>query len=183
MPRYIAFLRGINVGGKNIIKMETLKKSFEVMGFKNVKTFIQSGNVLFVSSSQNAVGIIKKIENALLNEYNDPIKVMLRTTDEIEKIIRAKPFRSIKEDNNTKLYVCFSAEELKPKPAIPKFSEKESCEVVAIESMEVFIISRRMKNGRYGFPNSFIEKELGKSFTARNWNTVCRIVGFKMSDI
>ena len=70
------------------MQMETLKKSFEAMGFKNVKTFIQSGNVLFDSAMNNLDSLTKKIEMALFDEYGSDIKVMLRTFEEVEKIVQ-----------------------------------------------------------------------------------------------
>ena len=176
MIKYIAFLRGINVGGKNIIKMEKLRASFESMGFKNVRTFIQSGNVFFDSGIKSGDALSEKIESALLKEYKSEIKVMVRTNDEIEKLVKRNPFAKILPNSKTKLYVCFSLEEIKNIPKLPVISEKEACEIIAIEGKEIFVVSRETKNGRYGFPNAFIEKELTKYSTARNWNTVCKMM-------
>ena len=174
--RYIAFLRGINVGGKNIIKMENLKASFESLGFKNVKTFIQSGNVFFDSGITNAATISKKIESGLLKEYKSEIKVMVRTAEEIESMIKRNPFKNIALDEKIKLYVSFSLDNIKANTKLPVVSEKEACEIIAVEGKDIFVVSREMKNGRYGFPTIFIEKELTTYSTARNWNTVCKMM-------
>ena len=175
--RYIAFLRGINVGGKNIIKMEKLKSDFETLGFKNVKTFIQSGNVLFDSGGKDSSALEKKIEKGLLNEYNSEIKTMVRTTAEIRELVERNPFANITPDESVKFYVCFSSEEIESQPKLPVVSEKEACEIIEINGKEIFVVSRRMKDGRYGFPNSFIEKKLTKFSTARNWNTIRKMIG------
>ncbi len=175
--KYVAFLRGINVGGNNVIKMDKLKAGFESLGFKNVKTFIQSGNVIFDSAMTNSEAIGKKIEAGLLKEYGSEIKVMVRTSDEIDKMIELDPFKNIPADKKTKLYVCFAHDEIKSKPKLPIISEKEACEIIAIEGKELFVVSREIKNGRYGFPNIFIEKELAKYSTTRNWNTICKMMG------
>ena len=69
MTRYIAFLRGINVGGQKLIKMEELTRIFTAAGFKNARTYIQCGNVIFDSGSANAIRLRKKIEKALHNAF------------------------------------------------------------------------------------------------------------------
>ena len=176
MPKYIAFLRGVNVGGNNVIKMEALKKSFESMGFKNIKTFIQSGNVIFDSPSKNPAVITKKIEKELLEEYESNIKTMIRTFVEVENIVRLNPFKGIKPDKKIKLYICFLSTEPQRKTKLPLISEKEALEVFKIEKGDVFLISREIKNGRFGFPANFLEKELNVSATARQWNTVCKLI-------
>lgn len=174
--RYIAFLRGINVGGKNIIKMDSLKKSFESIGFKNVKTFIQSGNVLFDSNANNLNTLTMKIEKSLLKEYGSDIKVMLRTFDEVVNLVKKNPFEGIKPGKKIKLYVCFLSGKPKLHLMYPLVSEKDAVEVIRIEKCDAFIISRELKSGRFGFPNNFIEKEMEIFSTARNWNTVCKII-------
>ena len=176
MQRYIAFLRGINVGGKNIIKMESLSATFVSLGFKNVKTFIQSGNVFFDSTANNSDALTRKIETGLMKEYRSNIKVMLRAVEEMKNMVKQNPFKKIKPDDKIKLYVCFLDREPITKPRLPLISEKEALEVFKIEMKNAFIISGQTNGGRYGFPNNFIEKELGVFSTARNWNTVCKIM-------
>ncbi len=176
MPKYIAFLRGINVGGKNIIKMEKLSATFVTLGFKNVKTFIQSGNVFFDSTANSSDPLTRKIETGLMKEYDSNIKVMLRAVEEMENMVKQNPFKKIKPDDKIKLYVCFLDKESKIKPTLPLISEKDALEVFKIDKKNVFIISGQTKDGRYGFPNNFIEKELGVFSTARNWNTVCKMM-------
>lgn len=176
MIRYIAFLRGVNVGGNNVIKMLTLQKNFEAMGFKNVRTVIQSGNVVFDSPSKSTEAITKKIEKALLDEYESNIKTMVRTFAEVENIVKLNPFKKIKPDKKIKIYVCFLSEEPNVKPKLPLVSEKKALEAFEIKKSDVFLISREIKNGRFGFPANFLEKELNVWATARQWNTIRRII-------
>ncbi|MCL4547677.1 MAG: DUF1697 domain-containing protein [Bacteroidetes bacterium] len=176
MQRYVAFLRGINVGGKNIIRMDALGAFFSSLGFKNVKTFIQSGNVFFDSAANGSDTLTRKIETGLMKEYGSNIKVMLRTVEEMENMVKQNPFKKIKPDDKIKLYVCFLDKEPKINPKLPLISEKEALEVFKLEKKNAFIISGQLKNGRYGFPNNLIEKELGVFSTARNWNTVCKMM-------
>ena len=176
MPKYIAFLRGINVGGKNIIKMEKLTVTFVLLGFKNVKTFIQSGNVFFDSAANGSGTLTRKIETGLMKEYGSNIKAMLRTFEEMENMVKQNPFKKIKPSDKIKLYVCFLDKEPKFKSKLPLISEKEALEVFKIDKKNALIISGQLKDGRYGFPNNFIEKELKIFSTARNWNTVYKMM-------
>lgn len=90
MPKYVAFLRGINVGGR-IIKMADLKACFEKMGYKNVATLLQSGNVTF-DSDKSSVGLKKEIEETLTKTFNYPAKVQVIDSETLQKIIKEYPF-------------------------------------------------------------------------------------------
>jgi uncharacterized protein (DUF1697 family) len=92
--------------------------------------------------------------------------------------VRGAPFKRFKAEPGIKLYVSFLSRKPRSKPRFPLLSCKEALEAVAIKNLEVLIVSRRKKNGFDGFPNNFIEKELGVSATSRNWSTVTRIVEF-----
>ena len=79
MTRYVALLRGINVGGKNLIKMTDLKACFEALGFENVSTYIQSGNVLFSANKSNQAKLTSRIEEALSKTFNYKSRVVVRS--------------------------------------------------------------------------------------------------------
>ena len=80
-----------------------------------------------------------------------------------------------KGESGVKLYVAFLIQKPKSKPSLPLLSHKEALEVIGVTSFEIFIVSRRKKNGFYGFPNNFIETELGVLATSRNWSTLTRL--------
>jgi uncharacterized protein (DUF1697 family) len=107
-------------------------------------------------------------------------QMMTRTVRELERMEERAPFKQLKAEPDAKLYVAFlsQAPSRKPKPKFPMVLPKEGLEAIAMTDREVFIVSRRKKNGFYGFPNNFIEKELGVSATTRNWSTVTKIVEF-----
>src|SRR2546428_8366057 len=94
MIKYVAFLRGINVGGKKLIKMEELSRAFGSLGFKHVRTFIASGNVLFEAAETDADVLARKIEKKVLKSFDEHVTVILQTVAELEKIVRRNPFRS-----------------------------------------------------------------------------------------
>ena len=176
MIRYVAFLRAINVGGHRLIKMEELARIFTAAGLKNVRTYIQSGNVLFDTASANAAGLQKKIEQALRHALGYEVPVMLMRLAEIEEIVRRNPFKRIKPASDVGLFVTFLSDEPRHDPELPLMSAIENLEVLEVKERAAFIVSRRKKNGMFGFPNKFVEKELGVLGTTRNWSTVNKIL-------
>lgn len=175
MIKHVAFLRAINVSGKNLIKMEDLKKIFESLGFKNVRTYIQSGNVIFESSEKNKDLIIKKSESAIHKHLGNDVLIFLRTASELEEIINKDPFKKIKTAPSTKLYFSFLRKEIINKPKLPYQSAKKDIEIIEIENCDLYCITPEI-NGRFGFPNNFVEKEFGVSATTRNWKTITKIL-------
>src|SRR6267154_4354703 len=105
--QYVAFLRGINVGGKAVIKMTDLKQLLEGLGFKDVKSVLASGNVLFETDKGDVESLTPIIENALKKRYKKDIAVMLRTMKELQLMERSSPFKGVDVGPNTRLYVTF----------------------------------------------------------------------------
>jgi uncharacterized protein (DUF1697 family) len=175
MNKYVAFLRAINVAGHAKVKMSDLKQVFFEAGCKDVRTYIQSGNVLFKAPESDVESRIQKIQHKLCELLGIEATVMYRTFREIEDIMRTAPFKDIETDTDTKLYVTFLSRKPHRKPALPLSSPKEALEAVKVKNLEVFVVSRKKKNGFYGFPNNFIEKEFGGPATTRNWTTVTKI--------
>ena len=175
MTTYIAFLRGINVSGQKIIKMVELKKMFETIGFKNVRTYIQSGNVVFESASSNSEIICKNTENGLQASLGYKVTVILRTTKEIEDIIKNNPFKTEIKNEDFKLYVTM----LSGSPEKAKIKELESIDSTGDEFIckcrEIYILCKKGYSDTI-FSNNFIEKKLGVRATSRNWNTMNKIL-------
>jgi len=178
MITYIALLRAINVGGQKLIKMEVLRRIFESLGLKDVRTYIQSGNIIFASTSTNSTALTRKIEKKLKEVTGHEVTVILRTFSEIEVLVKQNPFRKIKPGSDGVLFVVFLSAMPTTKPKLPLVSKPENLEVLTIKDGAAFVVSRRKKNGLFGYPNNFVEKQLGVSGTTRNWSTVNKIVGF-----
>lgn len=178
MIKYVAFLRGINVGGKRLIKMEDLRRVVESMGLRNVRTFIASGNVLFETSQTNRDALTRKIEKKLLTAFAHDVPVVLQTIDELKNLLRTGPFKKIKPSAEVMMCVTLLVAEPKAGPKLPLRSATENLEVLAIRNRAAFILCRRKKNGSFSFPNNFFEKEFGVTATTRQWNTINRIVAF-----
>src|SRR5918912_760874 len=112
MPRYIAFLRAINVGGHNTVKMDHLRQLFESLGFANVETFIASGNVVFETTSSNAKALERKIERRLQAALGYGVATFIRTDAELAAIANYKPFRQPELDAAMTLNIAFLSDRL-----------------------------------------------------------------------
>ena len=175
MISYVAFLRSINVGGNNLIKMDDLATMFGSAGLSKVKTYIQSGNVLFESAERNIEKLRTKIENHLEKTIGKRITVILRTRENIDAIINLDPFKGQVYGTETKFYVCFLDRKPEFDKILPLQNEKEALILIRILDCDAFLISLPKEEGHFGFPNPFIEKELKVISTARNWTTVKKI--------
>jgi len=172
--RYVAFLRGINVGGNKLIKMDALAAAFTSAGFRNVKTYIASGNVIFDSRAK-ADTLAKKIERKLLQTFGHQIAVMVFPLTDLEALAKHSPFKRVKHDKDVMLFVVLLRSE-GPGVKLPFESRTENFKVIAIQDRAAFIVARRKKTGWFGFPNNFIEKEFGVAATTRNWSTIEKVV-------
>jgi uncharacterized protein (DUF1697 family) len=103
---FVALLRGVNVGGNNMISMKSLKESFETLGFLNVSTYINSGNIIFQSKEADPRKLERKIEQMLSSDYQLDSKVVLRSLSEMEKLMNDLP-RSWNEDSSWRYNVIF----------------------------------------------------------------------------
>ena len=174
MTTYLALLRGINVAGQKIIKMTELASCFESMKFKNVKTYIQSGNVIFESKATDTNKLSRRIERKLREVLGHNIVVFLRTSQDLEKIVKFNPFEKITKHSESRMFVTFLLSEIKPKPKTPFFSVKKDVEIISASGKELYCLSHEI-NGRPGFPNNFAEKEFKVSASSRNWRTLKKL--------
>src|SRR6185369_14133556 len=135
-----------------------------------------SGNVIFSAPDKDEKALAKKIEAKLQKSLGFEIPVMVRTIAEIQEILQLNPFQKIKASPDVKNYVAFLYEKPKVKVKPPKAPPGETWEILAVKDREIYITTRKKADGHNGFPNNFIEKELGVSATTRNWNTIKKIV-------
>src|SRR5215471_10679967 len=105
--RYVAFLRGINVGGNAVVSMEQLKQVFATLGFTSVETVLASGNVVFDGPKSDLRRLTLRIEEKLHTEFGLEIAVLLRTSEELLSLLEAQPFKKIKVTAQTRLNVSF----------------------------------------------------------------------------
>ncbi|MCU1290524.1 MAG: hypothetical protein JWN60_2753 [Acidobacteria bacterium] len=172
--KHVAFLRGINVGGRNKIKMEALRRICAALGFENVKTYINSGNVIFETKKADDVKVAAKIESAIEKEFALKIKVIVRTISEIEEIIADNPFDG-QFENEKDLHVFFLDENLPEEKRELLLSNNNKNEMYAVRNREIFCHLRvGVSDSLMG--KDYIGKKLKVSATARNWRTVNKIL-------
>ena len=175
METYISILRGINVSGQKKILMADLKTLYENLQFKNVKTYIQSGNVVFKSEKKLAdTETAKRIEEAIQKEYGFHVPVIIRSHKELDKVIASNPFSSEKNIDLKKLHVTFLSEF----PSKEKLQELKSVDFspdeFTIQGKEIYL-HIPVSYGETKLSNSFFEKKLKVTATTRNWNTVNKL--------
>jgi len=171
MPVYVAMLRGINVGGNKSIKMDKLRASLEALGLEQVKTYIQSGNVVFKAAKVTPAAISTKIEASIPKTFGFQVSVITRTADEINEAIAGNPFLKQPGIDPEKLHIAFLSEA--PAPAALK---KLAGLTVAPDQ------SRCLGKELYlYFPNGVsgsslwrhpLDRVLSVITTTRNWKTV-----------
>lgn len=175
MTTHVAFLRAINVGGHAIVKMTDLRDAFAAAGCKDVRTLIQSGNVVFDAPAKNTAALFQRIRAKLHALLGEEPGVFFRTVREIDRLVKLAPFKRFATRRGIKLYVAFLSQKPRRKPGFPLRSAPEALAVVGMKNLEVFVVSGRKKHGFYGFPNGLVEKALAVSATSRNWSTVTKI--------
>jgi len=177
MPKYVAFLRGINVGGHKPIRMENLKKAFQSLGFRNVRTLLASGNVLFEAPSANAGALVKRIEKKLQQTSGHDIGTVLRPTEDMQNLVAADPFNGIRVTPRTRLFVTFLSEPPNTSLRIPYESSDKSFRILRVTDGEVCsVLTLGPQWARNLRQMDILEKEFGKKITTRSWNTVVRVL-------
>jgi uncharacterized protein (DUF1697 family) len=169
---FVAFLRGINVGGHNTVKKKTLYEAFTSLGFDNVSTYKQSGNVVFETSSNDPERISKQIQQKLNELLDINVEVFIRELSRLREIVKSRPFENLDEEGASFL-VTFSSSRL-PASALPLKIPKSTAEIIMIKDLEAYSITRGHGDGAK--PNPFIEAKFKVRATTRNWNIITEIV-------
>ncbi len=172
MNKYVAFLRGINVGGNKLIRMADLREVLERAGFSNVRTYIQTGNVIFETDQTPIKAITSAIERALLNAFGFDVKAIVQTVAELEQVVLLDPFKEIEDSDEIRMYVTFHSPTVDRRCESPPSFPAARVEIVARRKQTLFLLCRRKPNGQFEFPNNLFEKDLKVSATTRNWTTV-----------
>lgn len=168
MPTHISLLRGINVGGNKKIRMAELKTLYESLGFSNVTTYVQSGNVLFEADSGDVPALITRIEAAITERFGFDVTVLLRTADDLRRILDNNPFPGAEAKY---LHVLFLS-------AAPDPGAAEALDVPVADGEDWLLAGREIYlhypngSGRSKMTGAFFEHNLGLAGSARNWNSV-----------
>ncbi len=172
---YVAFLRGINVGGKSLLKMDDLKKLLTKHGLKNIKTILASGNVVFQAQEQTNKQIGDGIEQAIKTALGRKISVIIRSEQEINDLVEKDPFAEVPIVFSTRTYISFLQHPIPANFVPPTTWQQTNVDMSVLsptEIREVFEISDSKNSTDI---MSVVEKTLGKSITTRTWSTIMKV--------
>ena len=172
--RYLIFLRGVNVGGVKVL-MKDLTQALTKAGFKNVKTLLASGNVALDAEKTTPTKLKTEVEAVLKKTFQRDISVVVRSSEQIQKLIASDPFKGIKVTPDTRLYISFLPEPTVSKNLkIPYQSDDGNFQILKVTDTE--IISYLIITPDRGSVDlmGILEKEYSKKITTRNWNTVVK---------
>jgi uncharacterized protein (DUF1697 family) len=175
MIQFAALLRGINVGGKNIIKMAELRGCFETLGFENVRTYIQSGNVLFSADGTDQAKLISQLEDALSATFNYASRVVVRSEGELKAIVAHAPEGFGSEPANYRYDVIFLIEPLTAAEAMQSVSTKEGVDQ-AFAGNGVLYFSRLISRAGQSHLSRIVGMPVYQDMTIRNWNTTTKLL-------
>ncbi|HEY7682122.1 MAG TPA: DUF1697 domain-containing protein [Gemmatimonadales bacterium] len=173
MPRLIAFLRAINVGG-HVVKMDQLRGHFVALGFADVETFIASGNVIFAAASHKAPALEQKIEARLRTALGYEVRTFVRTGPDVAAIARYRPFRESQLKKAGALNVGFLAEPLGPGSTRALMGLKTAIDDFHVNGREVYWWCAK-RQSESTFSNAVFERTLKVSTTFRGLKTVVRL--------
>jgi len=171
---FIALLRAVNVGGNNLIRMADLKALCEAAGFREVKTLLQSGNVAFLAKDTNKA-VAKMLADAIDKSHGFRLAVMVRTADEIADAMKRNPFKAEARSDPGHLVVAFMADP-------PADGAGERLAAVRVQKERLHLSGRELYvhyadgQGTSKVTNVVLERALGVPATARNWNTVTKLL-------
>lgn len=168
---FICMLRGVNVGGNQMIRMDTLRAICHSLGYANAQTLLQSGNVVFHAERAEAA----EIEAAIRRQASIDVKVFLRTPAGLRKVIAANPFPDAAKNEPSHLIVMFFDRKIPPAAEKALREAYAGPEPMQAVGRELYIYYGE-EMGRSKLNSSLIEKKMGMQGTARNWNTVQKLL-------
>ena len=175
MSRYVALLRGINVGGNNLFKMMALKACFERHGFQDVTTFIQSGNVLFDAAGARQAALVQQIEKLLSETFNYPASTVVRNRKQMRHIVERAPAGFGKQPARYRYDVIFLKDPLRASMALKSVPTREGVDQ-AHAGAGVLYFSRLISKASQSQLSRIISLPLYKQMTIRNWNTTTKLL-------
>jgi uncharacterized protein (DUF1697 family) len=175
MAHYLALLRGINVGGKNLIKMTDLKARFEEHAFRNVVTYIQSGNVVFESDESSSAKLTARIEAMLSEAFGYQASVVLRTRTQLRDVVKRAPDGFGTQPTRYRYDVLFVKTPLTAKVAMESVPIREGVDEV-YAGPGVLYYSRLISRASQSRLSRIVSMPIYQSMTIRNWNTTVKLL-------
>jgi uncharacterized protein (DUF1697 family) len=175
MTAIVSMLRAVNLAGRNQIRMEALRGLCASLKLSDPRTYVQSGNVVFGTAEKNLGRLARRIEDAIEKSLGFRPDVMLRTAAEMQSVVGRNPFADRKDIEPARLLVVFLAAEPGPEACAKFLAIRKGREELRISGREAYIYYPDGM-GRSKLTTSVIEGTLGTRGTARNWNTVLKLV-------
>jgi uncharacterized protein (DUF1697 family) len=172
---YVAFLRGINVGGNRKVPMGDLRNIFTDLGFTTVKTLLNSGNVVFEIDETDISHLKSKIEQQLVKTFGWEIGTIVRLQKDLQKMVSRNPFKDISVTPQTRLYVTFLSEKPHSDLEIPYESPEKNFTILEVSNDAIFSVLQLSEKYNTTDVMNVLGKEFGKNVTTRNWNTVVKL--------
>lgn len=175
MTTYISMLRGINVSGQKMIKMEALRNMFEEMKFNSVQSYIQSGNIIFVTGKQSTTTLEKKINTNIMKYFGFDVPVTVKEMSEFKTIVNANPFLKLKNKDSNFFHITFLS-------SVPDSALIRSLKTGNYNNDEFEVTGSNIFlycPGGYGntkLTNTFFESKLKVHATTRNWKTALELL-------
>ncbi|HKE00104.1 MAG TPA: DUF1697 domain-containing protein [Planctomycetota bacterium] len=171
---YVALLRGVNVGGKNLLPMKDLAAMFEKAGCADVRTYIQSGNVVFRADAAVATRISETISRAIAAKFRIAVPVVVRSANDLRRVAKSHPFLGVDADTSS-LHVAFLADEPTADAIAGLDPRRSPPDEFRVLGREIYL---RCPNGvgKSKLTNAWFDSKLATTSTARNWNTVTKLL-------
>jgi len=172
---YLALLRGINVGGKNIIRMAELRRCFETQGFRDVVTYIQSGNVIFRAPDSTPAALTMRIEEMLASAFDYPGKVVLRSRRQMEAVVAGAPAGFGSQPDRYRYDAIFLRDTLTAQDAMGEVRVRPGVDR-AWAGEGVLYFSRLIAQASRSYLSRLVSMPVYQEMTIRNWNTTTRLL-------
>src|SRR5208283_1397730 len=173
MSRFVVFLRAINVGGHTVSKAK-LQEAFICVGYQNVSTHKQSGNVILETDEANPKEIKRKVENKLRELLGYDVAAFVRTIPQLKAIVNLEPFKGHDKEGASFLVTFLVDAPLEFPFKLPLTIPKSAAQIISVKNCEVFSVTHG--GGEGGLPNPFLESKLKLKATTRNMNIIAEIV-------
>ncbi len=172
--RYVAFLRGINVGGHHKLPMADLRREMERMHFENVITILNSGNIIFDAVTSDLESLEIMLSSRLEKAFDFRVPTIIRRAKMINELLESAPFKDIEITKDIRLYVSFLRGRTEPDIELPLTSDDNAYTIIKKQNKTIVsVLDLSISNTPKGM--GVLEKFYGKDITTRNWNTIVRI--------
>ncbi|MEZ4884180.1 MAG: DUF1697 domain-containing protein [Chitinophagales bacterium] len=172
--QYVAFLRGINVGGHHKVPMADLRKEMENLKFEKVVTLLNSGNIVFDAIAGDLERLEKTLSEHLEKTFGFPIPTIVRKAETIDELLKDNPFKDIILTKDIRLYVSFLQTDTETDLELPWESEDKSFKIISVSDKTIVSVLD-LSISKTPKAMDALEKYFGKDITTRNWNTIKRI--------